>query len=255
MPHNRNACHGVIPFDVSPEGGDGHSDKRMRSESEWQEHPVYALLLRQKIGEPGRRHRRRGDSIIFFQSSAVFGDRRRAAVSATDAEDYGVTPQLQLSPEIRLVRKHVSRLPHNFGLHRRHPSGKPPAYLFKKFIGPAKANIHQVDCFAIERAKTGSQWGRLRRVSWPSDRVQNCIEHIALSHESSSENQFVVPPLGGIVWRHGMDLHPTIPPKGGTTNCEQAVQYGERQPGARSRGLLIEPRVADAPRTIPEIKR
>src|SRR5262245_17153452 len=36
---------------------------------------------------------------------------------------------------------------------------------------------------------------------------------------SSSENQFVVPPLGGIVWRHGMDMRPTIPPKGGTTNC------------------------------------
>src|SRR5262245_57761961 len=38
-------------------------------------------------------------------------------------------------------------------------------------------------------------------------------------HEGSSENQFVVPPLGGIVWRHGMGLHSTIPPKGGTTNC------------------------------------
>src|SRR5262249_28703787 len=33
------------------------------------------------------------------------------------------------------------------------------------------------------------------------------------------ENQFVVPPLGGSLWRHGMDLHPTLPPKGGTTNC------------------------------------
>jgi hypothetical protein len=30
--------------------------------------------------------------------------------------------------------------------------------------------------------------------------------------------QFVVPPLGGIVWRHGMGLHPKLPPKGGTTN-------------------------------------
>src|SRR5262245_65461021 len=36
---------------------------------------------------------------------------------------------------------------------------------------------------------------------------------------TSSENQFVVPPLGGIVWRHGMVLRPTLPPKGGTTNC------------------------------------
>src|SRR5262245_54554085 len=34
----------------------------------------------------------------------------------------------------------------------------------------------------------------------------------------SLENQFVVPPLGGSVWRHGMDLHPAVPPKGGTTN-------------------------------------
>jgi len=31
-------------------------------------------------------------------------------------------------------------------------------------------------------------------------------------------SQFVVPPLGGSVWRHGMDLRPTLPPKGGTTN-------------------------------------
>jgi hypothetical protein len=30
--------------------------------------------------------------------------------------------------------------------------------------------------------------------------------------------QFVVPPLGGSVWRHGMDLRLEIPPKGGTTN-------------------------------------
>src|SRR5262247_140335 len=35
----------------------------------------------------------------------------------------------------------------------------------------------------------------------------------------SSENQFVVPPLGGSFRRHGMDLRPRLPPKGGTTNC------------------------------------
>src|SRR5262249_12782816 len=29
--------------------------------------------------------------------------------------------------------------------------------------------------------------------------------------------QFVVPPLGGIVWRHGMVLRPKLPPKGGKT--------------------------------------
>src|SRR5262249_7143434 len=36
---------------------------------------------------------------------------------------------------------------------------------------------------------------------------------------SSSEKRFVVPPLGGIIWRHEMVLRLTIPPKGGTTNC------------------------------------
>ena len=30
--------------------------------------------------------------------------------------------------------------------------------------------------------------------------------------------RLVVPPLGGSVWRHGMDPRPTLPPKGGTTN-------------------------------------
>src|SRR5262245_1271409 len=108
----------------------------MRSESEWQDHPVHALLFRQKIGEPPSRHRRRRESIIFFQPSAEFGDRRRTAVSTADAEDYGVTPLLQFSPEIGLIRKHVSRLPHYAGLYRRHPSGKPSLHLFKKFIGP-----------------------------------------------------------------------------------------------------------------------
>src|SRR5215471_15780903 len=38
-------------------------------------------------------------------------------------------------------------------------------------------------------------------------------------HIRSLENEFVVPPLGGIVWSHGIGLRPTIPPKGGTTNC------------------------------------
>src|SRR5262245_21319656 len=220
----------------------------MRSESEWQNHPVDALLLRQKIGESHRRHRRRGDSIIFFQPSAVFGDRRRAAVSATDAEDYGVAPPLQLGPEIRLVRKHVSRLPHNFGLHRRHPSGKPPTHLFKKFIGPAKAHIHQIDCFAIERAKTGSQWLRPCRVSWPSDRVQNCIVRFALSHESSCGKSVRSPAFRP----QASDADPfrdatRLRPEGGTTNCEQAVRYGGRQPESRSRGLLIEPRSLTLP--------
>src|SRR5262249_41103562 len=34
----------------------------------------------------------------------------------------------------------------------------------------------------------------------------------------ASREQFVVPPLGGSVWRHGMYLRLTFPPKGGTTN-------------------------------------
>src|SRR5262245_48177715 len=33
-----------------------------------------------------------------------------------------------------------------------------------------------------------------------------------------AENQFVVPPLGGSLRRHGIGLHPTLPPKSGTTN-------------------------------------
>jgi hypothetical protein len=32
-------------------------------------------------------------------------------------------------------------------------------------------------------------------------------------------SQFVVPPLGGGVWRHGIDLRTPLPPEGGTTNC------------------------------------
>ncbi len=36
--------------------------------------------------------------------------------------------------------------------------------------------------------------------------------------QTSSENRFVVPPLGGSVLHHGMDLQRTLSPKGGTTN-------------------------------------
>src|SRR5215510_840442 len=39
-------------------------------------------------------------------------------------------------------------------------------------------------------------------------------------------HQFVVPPLGGSVWRHGIGLRPTIPPKGGTTNCAFSLFLG-----------------------------
>src|SRR5262245_10665269 len=71
----------------------------------------------------------------------------------------------------------------------------------------------------------------------------------------SSEKQFVVPPLGGIVWRHGIDLHPKLPPKGGTTNCAfhfsvyhfpaalSADSNGDRKIGAQS---TVRPRVAQS---------
>jgi hypothetical protein len=36
--------------------------------------------------------------------------------------------------------------------------------------------------------------------------------------KAPAENQFVAPPLDGSVWRCGMDMQQTLPPKGGTTN-------------------------------------
>src|SRR5262249_28197717 len=43
-----------------------------------------------------------------------------------------------------------------------------------------------------------------------------------------AENQFVVPPLGGSVWYHGMDLGQPLPPKGGTTNYlnDRVLDFG-----------------------------
>src|SRR5262247_2241981 len=34
----------------------------------------------------------------------------------------------------------------------------------------------------------------------------------------SSDSRYVVPPLGGSVWRHGLNVGMALPPKGGTTN-------------------------------------
>src|SRR5262249_21093861 len=58
-----------------------------------------------------------------------------------------------------------------------------------------------------------------------SHRLGKCgeVESLLLlcSHNfSSSENQFVVPPLGGRVECRPIPLRQTLPPKGGTTNCD-----------------------------------
>src|SRR5262245_8633020 len=42
------------------------------------------------------------------------------------------------------------------------------------------------------------------------------------------DGQFVVPPLGGMVWRHGMVLLQRLPPKGGTTNCPSHIRRALR---------------------------
>jgi len=43
--------------------------------------------------------------------------------------------------------------------------------------------------------------------------------HLPRFFSFSSENQFVVPPLGGSVRRKFIPRYPALPPKGGTTNC------------------------------------
>ena len=63
------------------------------------------------IGEPGTRHRRGGDAIFYFQLSAVRGDTRRASVSATYPENYGIAVLLDLFPHFRLIREHDAFLP------------------------------------------------------------------------------------------------------------------------------------------------
>src|SRR5215471_17627729 len=59
-----------------------------------------------------------------------------------------------------------------------------------------------------------------------------------------SENQFVVPPLGGIVWSHGIGQRPTIPPKGGTTNC--AFHCFRASPISNSRHRRLISRTSEA---------
>jgi len=50
------------------------------------------------IGEAGGYDGRGRDAVIILQSTGEFGDTRRAAVSATDAEDGGVAVFLYLLP-------------------------------------------------------------------------------------------------------------------------------------------------------------
>ena len=63
----------------------------MRREREAQRHAVRAQFELQKIREARRRHRRSRQAVQEFQLPAIFGDRRRTAVSAAYAKDYGVT--------------------------------------------------------------------------------------------------------------------------------------------------------------------
>src|SRR5262245_971152 len=51
-----------------------------------------------------------------------------------------------------------------------------------------------------------------------SVRTPSVPKNVLVLNIISSENQFVVPPLGKGVWCRGMDLCQTFPPKGGTTN-------------------------------------
>src|SRR5262245_56766887 len=56
----------------------------------------------------------------------------------------------------------------------------------------------------------------------PKGGTQNLFslfQGVATSHEGSSENQFVVPPLGGSVGCRSIPVRQTLPPKGRTTNC------------------------------------
>src|SRR5215475_14751921 len=56
----------------------------------------------------------------------------------------------------------------------------------------------------------------------------SCLFSAALICISPAENRFLVPPLGGSVWFHGMDLGRPLPPKGGITNClnDRVLDFG-----------------------------
>jgi hypothetical protein len=41
---------------------------------------------------------------------------------------------------------------------------------------------------------------------------------------TTNDEKFVVPPLGGIVWRHGVNPRQKLPPKGGTTNSAASAE-------------------------------
>src|SRR5262245_19032497 len=68
----------------------------------------------------------------------------------------------------------------------------------------------------------------------------SCLFSAALMRVPPAENQFVVPPLGGSFWCHGMDVGQPLPPKGGTTNClnDRVLDFGHARIAVLSDGAL-----------------
>ena len=69
--------------------------------------PAVALDVVRKTGSDNRS---RGDAVGILHRPGKFGDTRRTAVSASDAEDDGVTIFLDLSPQLGFIGEHAGLL-------------------------------------------------------------------------------------------------------------------------------------------------
>jgi hypothetical protein len=101
-----------------------------------------------------------GNSELGFESSAVFGDTRRATVSPPDPKDDRVSPGFDFSEQLRVTQKHISTFVPQLDLDGRDVPLEPGGGFFQKVIAPAKPDIDQVNRLSLQGVEPGCQGRR-----------------------------------------------------------------------------------------------
>jgi hypothetical protein len=130
-------------------------------------------ILRGIFGKPAARERSRWDTVFCFQFSAMRGDTRRAAISATYAEDDGIRFFLNFLPHLGLIHKHDSLFVLQDSLHAGKIAVEPGSGFLKEFPSSAESYIHEVNSLALDGIETGRQWLRFDGCGRLTARIQD----------------------------------------------------------------------------------
>ena len=93
-----NIGNGVVTGNIASHRFPGNKPDRVGREGPAQVHAVTAAVALYVVRKAGGDDRGRGHSVIVLQRPGKFGDTRRTAVSAADADDSGVTVCLDFGP-------------------------------------------------------------------------------------------------------------------------------------------------------------